>query len=76
MPDEDLAKKVASRFSGVDLFSMSNLRPINIGIANAVIWVSAGAKAQHGSRIKVVLCGLPILQQYSETCPVRSRGRS
>jgi hypothetical protein len=38
---------------------MSNLRPSTTGVVGAVIWISAGefagADAQHGPRIKVVL---------------------
>jgi hypothetical protein len=49
-------KKVVARFQ---LEAMSNLRPNDTGVKGAVIWVSAGefagADAQHGPRIKVVL---------------------
>ena len=58
MSDEDLAKKVADRFSGMDLFAMSNLRPSDTGIEGTVIWVSegefSGVDSQHGPRIKVL----------------------
>ncbi len=51
----DTAKRVATRF----IEAMSNLRPNTTGVQGAVIWISAGefagAEAQHGPRIKVVL---------------------
>jgi hypothetical protein len=55
------AERVASRFleGGFLLEAMSNLRPNRTGVDDAVIWISAGefagADAQHGPRVKVVL---------------------
>lgn len=53
--DEVTPKKLVARFM---LEAMSNLPPDDTGVAGAVIWVSsgefAGAKSQHGPRIKVI----------------------
>jgi len=56
---DPLAKQVAQRFAGFDLFAMSNLRSKTTGIEGVVLWIdsgeAAGARLQHGPRVKVML---------------------
>jgi hypothetical protein len=48
-------KKIVARFL---LEAMSNLPPVDTGVADAVIWVSSGefvgTKSQHGPRVKII----------------------
>lgn len=76
MPDE-IRHNVVERFKsgGFYLEAMSNLCPKTTGVDGAIIWISAGefagAEAQHGPRIKVVLGDRTTTEGLSESISVR-----
>ena len=74
---DELTQRVADCFkiTGFHLEAMSNLRPRTTGVDGVIIWISAGefagAEAQHGPRIKIVLGDKATTEGLSEAVSVR-----